>query len=326
MKYRRRIAAFIMLAALLVSSTVCEAAVPNKIDWGATVNLPSSKSIKAHKGRKRAPYICCEPVFKDKSTYVEYSVDFRADHLPKGTYLCVNNFDFDPTSLLERYRSIRRDYSGVAGYAGFQRDLSGRCCILLTIWDTYCYDSKGNMTRIHARQVYPKNNKGFEACTGDTVTGEGCFVHTSLTYNWKKGRNYRALLQLSNPPDGSNSHILFWVCDLKTKRWSLLVEYDLGYHGAYMNRSVAFLEDFSYDKSGSLRSMVLSNFRVNSTRSGWIGTKKAEFSCMYSNGGSYRYGTKGNAFWAITTGLRKRWKAPKTKIYTVKSCETRMPY
>ena len=320
----------IMLAAIscfFYSSNVL-ASIPDQVPWDYYMSIPGSSEISSYFGTERAPYITCEPVFYGMNTYDEFSVDFRADHLPDGTYLCVNNFDFDNSGLLSRYSSVRRDYNGVAGYAGFQKGLNGTTNIILTVWDSYCYDAYGNMNIIQATQVYPANNAGLEVCTGDTINGEGCFIHTLLPYDWREGRDYRAVMQLTNPPDGSNSHLLFYVCDLQTGVWTFLVEYDLGYHQAHMNRCVAFLEDFSTGKAACPRSMVLSNYRVHPTGSAdWLGTTQAVLSCYYSNDGSYQYGSSGNAFWAITTGIGGRCTLPQDNLTCyVDSCETGSPY
>lgn len=196
------------------------------------------------------------------------------------------------------------------------------------MWDSYCYDNRGNMTRIQATQVYPENNEGFEVCVGDLVTGEGCFVHTLLPFDWQEGKNYRALLQLTNPNDGSNSHLIFYVCDLQTDAWYLLVEYDLGYQGASMNRCVSFLEDFSTDAHANFRSMALSDYRVRPAgQVDWTSSREATLYCDTSNNGSYRYGATGNAFWTITTAVPNVWAAPAgAQRFTVTYSDSRVPY
>ena len=165
-------------------------------------------------------------------------------------------------------------------------------------------------------------------CVGDTVTGEGCFVHTVRKIDWKEGHNYRALLQLSNPPDGSNSRIMFWMQDLETGAWTLLAEYDLGYNGNHIYWCCSFLEDFSIGGAGSVRSAALSNYRAHPAgQAEWVSTRKATFSCNYSNGGSYWYGAKGNAFFTITTGLPGRCATPQDPLtVTVNHSEAGSPY
>ena len=302
--------------------------VPDSIKWSSYMSVPSVSERKAYAGTLRAPYITCEPVFSGVSTFYEFSVDFRADYLPNGTYLCVDNWDFYNPGLSRRYKTVKRDYNGVAGYAGFQKAQDGTGKIILTVWDTFCYDQYGQRTVYRASQVYPAGNKGFEICKGDLVTGEGWFVHTILPFDWKKSHNYRALLQLSNPPDGSNSHLLYYVCDLHTGVWTKLVEYDLGYNDVQMNRSVSFLEDFSHGMAGYPRSMALSNYRVHPTGSmTWVSANKAVMNCSYSNNGSYQYGSTGNAFWAITTGIGGRCYTPQKNLTCyVNRYETGQPY
>ena len=328
-RYLRPFISLLILILLIGLSAPAFASPPDSIPWTKMLTIPVESEIRAFRGSMRAPYICCEPEFSGVKTYVEYAVDFRADYAPPGTYLCVSNWSFDDSSLLKRFASVRRDYDGVAGYCGFQkRHDNGQSQIILTVWDTYCYDKYGNMTDIQATQVYPANNKGFEICKQDLVTGEGCFVHTILPYDWQEGKNYRALLQLTNPSDGSSSHLLFYVCDLQTGIWTQLVEYDLGYSGVYMNWGLSFLEDYSSGGAGQLRSAALSNYRVHpSNSSEWTSAKSAKFSCYYSNGGSYSYGARGNAFWTITTGLSNLWPTPENyKKFSVDSCEKGSPY
>ena len=327
-KTLRMLTVMLLTVSMVVSAPLALAVGPNDIPWGDYAAVPSGSAFGSFQGTERAPYICFEPDFSGKLSYDEFAVDFRADHLPIGTYVCVNNWDFDDYGLLRRYRSVKRDYSGVAGYAGFQRLSDGRTFIILTVWDSYCYDTNGKMTRIQATQVYPDNNEGFEACVGDLVTGEGCFVHTLLPFDWQEGSNYRALLQLTNPNDGSNSHLLFYVCNLQTGAWYLLVEYDLGYNGVGMNRCVSFLEDFSSDAHADLRSVALSDYRVRPFgKADWISAREATLYCYYSNNGSYRYGAIGNAFWAVTTAVPGVWTAPANyQRFKVTHSDSGMPY
>lgn len=301
---------------------------PNYIPWGDYAAVSDWSAFSSFTGSQRAPYICCEPDFSGRVSANEFAVDFRADYLPIGTYLCVNNWDFDDHGLLQRYSSVRRDYSGVAGYAGFQRGYDGTTNFILTVWDSYCYDYNNNMIRIQATQVYPENNKGFEACVGDTTTGEGCFVHTLLPFNWEAGKNYRALLQLTNPADGSNSHLLFYICDLQAGAWYRLLEYDLGYNGTCMNRFVSFLEDFSADAHADIRSVALANYRVHPYGSAdWTSSREATLSYYYTNNGSYRYGAYGNAFWAVTTAVPNVWAASANyQRFTVTKSSPGSPY
>lgn len=115
-----------MVVSLLVFAPAALAVGPDSIPWGEYAAVPSGSAFNSFQGTERAPYICCEPDFSGKLSYDEFAVDFRADYLPIGNYLCVNTWDFDDHGLLSRYSSVRRDYDGVAGYAGFQRNYEGK--------------------------------------------------------------------------------------------------------------------------------------------------------------------------------------------------------
>ena len=311
------LALFLSVLALLPSAL----AVEPEISWARVMDLPVPIEISAHKATGRAPYIAGRPVFDGVDGFTDYVVDFRADHLPIGTYLCVCNFDLDTSSLRKRYASVSRDYPGVAGYCGFQRDLTGRTCVIMTVWDTYCRDRAGNLTVVRANCVYPENAP-YERCVGDTTTGEGNFIHCSLDFDWKEGHNYRAALQMYG------SRLTFWVMDLVTGRWTLLMEYDLGYENTWITKPIAFLEDFSTRNHGDIRSMVLFNFRVRDRKTGrWVGTHELRFHESYEYRGSYAYGAQGNAFYAITTNIEGRCAVPpQNQLYRVSACDGSAPY
>lgn len=315
------------LFSLLIALTLCVSmisgafAASTDVSWSSHMELPSQQEMSGHSANDRAPYIVGVPEFGGSGKWTDYVVDFRADHLPKGTYLCVCNFDLDTSPLLKKFASVSRDYPGVGGYCGFQRGYDGKGYAIMTVWDTYCRDRNGNLTIIRANGIYPANGK-FERFEDDTVRGEGCFIHCLVPYDWQEGKNYRAAIQMYN------SRLIFWVEDLETSRWTQLMEYDLGYEGATIQYACTFLEDFSQDAHGYLRSMALSNFRVRDSKDGkWIGTTKLRFSENYEYSGSYNYGSEGNVFWAITTHIPGRCRIPvNDKLYTVRSCDSSAPY
>ncbi len=317
----KKLLSLLMILILCLSMISGAFAASSKISWSSYMDLPSKKEMKSHKANGRAPYIVGTPEFEGSGNWTDYVVDFRADHLPKGTYLCVCTFDLDTSPLLKKYKSVSRDYPGVGGYCGFQRGYDGKGYAIMTVWDTYCRDRKGNLTIVRASGVYPSGGN-FERFEGDTVSGEGCFIHCLVPYDWQKGKNYRAALQMYG------SRLIFWVQDLETSCWTQLMEYDLGYEGASLQYPRAFLEDFSQNTHGYLRSMVLSNFRVRDSRSGkWLSTRKLRFSDCYDYSGSYNYGAQGNAFWAITTHIPGCCKKPaNNKLFTVKSADSSAPY
>lgn len=296
-------------------------AVSPSMNWSSVMNLPSESEIRSHVSTGRAPYIVVRPDFRTSHGFSEYAVDFRADYVPIGTYVCVCNFELDMSALKKKYTSVSRDYPGVGGYAGFQRGYDDKGYVIMTVWDTYCRDKKGNQTIIKAKGIAPAKAP-FERAEGDTVTGEGSFIHCVYPFDWKAGHDYRALIQMYG------SRLQFWVMDLQTNSWTQLMEYDLGYEGAFITYPCAFLEDFSWRDHAAIRSMLLYNFRARDRVTGkWIGAKKAGLSENYEYNGSYAYGAKGNAFYAITTNLPGRCPAPKQNLNcTVTECDTSEPY
>ena len=114
------------------------------IRWADYMNLPTQSEISNHQATGRAPYIVCTPSFSGTDGYTDYVVDFRADYLPIGTYLATGCFDIDNRSLLKQYASVSRDYNGIGAYCGFQKLYDGSGIAIMTVWDTYCKDRKGN--------------------------------------------------------------------------------------------------------------------------------------------------------------------------------------
>ena len=290
------------------------------IRWNEYMKLPSQSEMSSHTATGRAPYIVCTPSFSGTDGYTDYAVDFRADYLPVGTYLAVCNFDIDNGSLLKQYASVSRDYYGVGAYCGFQKLYDGSGIAIMTVWDTYCKDRQGNTHIIKATGI-KASGAAFER---NKDQREGSFLHCLAPYDWKAGRDYRALIQLYG------SRLQFWVQDLTTQSWTQLMEFDLGYEGGYIKTPCAFLEDFSYSNRdhAAIRTMSLSNFRVRDRSTGkWIGTNKASFRQDYDYHGSYNYGAQGNTFWAITSNIEGLCRKPKQNMqYTVTAFESKAPY
>ena len=119
-----------------------------------------------------------------------------------------------------------------------------------------------------------------------------------------------------------------WLCDLSTMTWSKLIEYDLGIRNTYMNRAVAFLEDYLVETAAEYRDVHLSNFRAWNARTGkWVPATSAVLCQNYNHPGSYTWGSDDSSFWCMTTGLPNIWKAPKDYTrYKVRTCETGSPY
>ena len=288
--------------------------------WEHCMRFPTKDEIANHQATGRAPYIVCRPIFADSTGFSDYAVDFRADYLPQGTYLCTCNFDINTSCLLDKYAYVSRDYPGVGAYCGFQRGVDGKGYINMTVWNTYCFDQNGKrVNTIKATGIYPES--GFYRAED---SAEGSFLQCYYSYDWKEGKDYRTVLQLYG------SRLIFWIQDLSTQSWKRLAEFDLGYEGGYIKSPCVFLEDFSRTSPNhaEIRTMELSNFRVRDYQSRkWIGTKTAEFSENKNYNGSYNYGSRENVFWAITSNMEDRCTLPPQNMkYSVNACETQPPY
>ncbi|MBQ6594490.1 MAG: DUF3472 domain-containing protein [Clostridia bacterium] len=292
-------------------------------DWDAEIGLPGRAAVNDFRPVGRSPYISVHPDLSAAEGFTEYAVDFRADHQPTGTYLCCCNWDMDTGSLRERYPSVARDYEGVAGYAGFQVRGDGVKLAIMSVWDTYCRDREGRTVTICPTVVYAS-----DALVSQAFDGEGSGTQCLVAYDWKEGHPYRMLLQQSRSETTGNTLMAMWVCDLETMRWTKLIEYDLGYGDTWMDRAVAFLEDFQVQTAGEVRSMELSSFRVRDRKSGsWISADRAVFLNNYAYAGSYTFGSDEGCFYVATTGLPGQWRAPSEGAYfTVSRAETGVPY
>lgn len=51
--------------------------------------------------------------------YSEYKVEFKAGLSAGGTYCCLGNWQMDYSWLEEQGMTVRTEYDGVHGYAGF---------------------------------------------------------------------------------------------------------------------------------------------------------------------------------------------------------------
>ena len=292
-----------------------------RTEWGSRMNLPTDAEIRAFRTGSRSPYIVCRPSF-GVGRYGEYAVDFRADYLPRGTYLCGCNFDLDYGSLTGRYSRLWRDYNGVAAYAGFQVWDDGTRAAIFSVWDTYARDRSGRQTTFRARRLRPSN-----PLKGGPFGGEGSGVQCLVSYPWQAGRTYRLLIQVYPGETDGVTRLSMWVCDLSSNAWQQLVEYEIDIGGLTMSDACAFLENYTPATAGEIRTMELSNFRVSRGGGQWTAASRATFEQNYDYPGSYAYGSDGTRFWAITTGLTGRCRKPaQNAAFKVTRCEKGSPY
>lgn len=293
--------------------------------WESRMMLPSNEAVSSYHSNERSPYITCRPEFPGTSGFIEFSVDFKADAQPIGTYLAVCNWDMDTRELSSRFEYVGRDYPGVAAHAGFQVLADGSRVANMNVWDTYLIDANGTHSTLRATKTYPDNPRSCRA-----FDNEGYGVRTMVDYNWRPGETYRALIQCNQTEVGT-TELLFYVCDLATGRWDKLISYDLGFGNSYMTSPCSFLENFDTDTSAAVRTMEVGNFRVNSLdKKEWVTASTATMSesWVYKYPGSYAYGSDGSYFWAITSampGLSKTQTADE-QLFEVSQAQTGCPY
>lgn len=288
--------------------------------WSGVMDIPAIDEATGFQTTERSPYIGCHPSFDRSDSFTAFAVDFRADFLPPGTYLCGCQFDLDLGELQSRYANVYRDYNGVAGYAGFQVLEDGSHVAILSIWDTYCVDSAGNTTTLRARLLYPavSDNQSFG--------GEGTGAHCVVPYDWQAGHTYRMRLSEGISTTDGQCVIHLSVCDLETGIWTDLIDYGLGVEYTCMKAPFcSFLENFLPATAGQVRSACWSNYRAMSASTGaWVPAASALLE-HYTGAGSYCFGASADSFWAITTGLPGRCTPTEDAVFSVENCETGAP-
>lgn len=276
-------------------------------DWGASLAFPSQEEIQQANAaaRAQAPYIAGCLGLQEGLRYTSYSVDFKADAAPAGTYCCLAQWACDLGRLQGRYPDARCDYAGVGGYAGLQHRSQGDWVSILSLWNVYYTDESGATQTLQARLVYP------EPDDNPQFGGEGQGVHRIVQYPWREGRWYRMLLQCGTSEAGTTL-VDQQVCDLASGQWTRLCCYDTGIEGAALVApGYFFLENYDPATCGEVRSMEVANVTV--TPADGSGAYTVDSAYLSPNGGepaysgSYAYGAQGNRFWAITSGVGGDW-------------------
>ena len=280
-------------------------AVQTDRNWNAVMPLPTMSEIEEF-NRNRTPYSPRSPYIGGwmqadmYDGYVEYSLEFKSDFLPPGTYCCGANFYLDYPVLRESYADVHTDYNGVSGYAGLQYSPEGTTNAIMTIWDEYCIDNSGNQTVVKAKLIYPEN----ESAMNNKDMQEGNFVHYLPPFQWSAGRWYRMTLRCTEIPDSDHTGIEMRITDLTTTAETLICKYDLGVPNVYFKGNNAFfLECFDPTHAGEIRTMECRNVQVVDL--GGISHRLTDcyMSQSYDYPGSYKYGSDGNTFYMITTGI-----------------------
>ena len=242
----------------------------------------------------------------ENTRYTEFSIEFKADYLPQGTYCALGSWKMDYSSLESQYASVSVE-STIHGYAGFQRREGNEMVGILSFWDVHCTDASGNQTTIRATRVYPETTNSTEE-----FGGEGTGAHSLVPYQWEAGHWYRMHLVCGTSSETGNTTVEQWVEDLETNETTLLSKYEVGVQNSCFKGSTAFfLEDYLSQYAGEVRSMEVRNAKYLDESTGqWQDITQAY---MALNGGlptyegSYNFGASGDHFWMITSGVGGDW-------------------
>lgn len=269
--------------------------------WKARMDFPTQEEIDKFNANDPtlSPYVAAWMHASAADRFDEYSIEFKADYVPNYTYCCLGNFLLDYSDLEGKYASYSSSV-GINGYAGFQYRAPGETPVAIqSIWDLYCTDEKGEVTTIRAQRVFP------EPDDNETFTGEGDGVHCITDYDWKAGKWYRMLLKLDTSEITGNTTIEQQVLDLETGEWTLLSKYDLGVKNVKFYYDVAiFMEDYLPAASANVRTMEVRNVSVHPVGAeDWMPVRSGVFLQNYDHAGSYAFGTEGDVFWMISTGI-----------------------
>lgn len=281
----------------------------SSMDWKKVFPIPSREQINAYRNPyyRRSPYLSCWLDISDKTRYTEYMVDFRAGHLPKGTYLCLGNWKMDQSSLRKKYKSIKMYVDSTHAYAGFQRIADGNTTAIMSFWDMECMDYRGNITKLSAARLYPAH-----VLNGGRFGGEGEGERSNVPFLWEAGHWYRMHLKCMPSTRQKGTIVEQWVCDLETGTNTLLTRFLVPIvDSSFMGNISMFLENFLPETSGEVRSMEVRNPMYLEAMTGeW---RKINNVYLGSRGGipefegSYSFGVDEDRIYMITSGVGGDW-------------------
>lgn len=299
--------------------------------WKDVFPLPTQTQIRAYTNPDwlRSPYIAGWLDIGKTDRFTEYTVDFKADYAPVGTYCSLANWEMDMSELKKTHTNIHKE-ADISAYAGFQNTSTekGKATIM-SFWDIFATDPNGKEITIRPTLVYPEYDHD------DDFTGEGTGAHRIVPYDWEDNHWYRMLLQAYPSPDTGNTLVDQWVCDLETGKWTRMCCYDTGLKNSHFVGSVAFfLENYLPQYAGEIRSMEVANVRIRDLSTGqW---RDIEGAYLNSQGGkpkyegSYAFGSREDRFWMITSGVGGDWynngKGQTAGNYTIRNTAVGDPY
>ncbi|MBR2889330.1 MAG: DUF3472 domain-containing protein [Oscillospiraceae bacterium] len=294
-------------------------------DWEALFPIPSPGEIRAYRNpqKRRSPYLCGYLQVPRNVRYTEYQVDFRAGHLPRGTYCCLGCWAMDLSGLRRHYRSVPDMYT--SAYAGFQRIDDGRTVSIMSFWDISCTDRSGRQITLRPKILYPDTQIG-----GGEFWGEGTGARCTAPYEWEAGHWYRMHLRCVNPPDVGTTYVEQWVRDLETGEKRLLCCYDtLIPNSAFLGNAAIFLENYLWETAGQVRSMEVRNPMYRREDTGkWhritqvlLDPQDGPDHGLDPYIGSYDFGIQEDRIWMITCGAGGDWlhngRGRKRNQYTI---------
>lgn len=291
--------------------------------WSDIFRFPTQEQIAAYSGGKRSPYLSTWLSAGQDVRYDMYSVDFKSDYIPYGTYSSVFNGYLDFSQLNKQ--GIVADNNGyISLYAGLQQGAEGSDTnFILSFWDIHCTDAAGNTTVIRPERIYPQQKND-----NDTFGNEGEGAHTILPYEWKAGRWYRMVLRCGTSETTGNTTVEQWFQDLKTEEWTHTCTYDTGLKDTcFIGNMALFSENYLSQYAGEVRTLEFTNVRIH-TSDGWHDVSSTNYitSNPYSETpGSWDAGTDKNTFYMISTGVPGWGRTEKTGPLTIQNRESGGP-
>ena len=277
------------------------------LNWGALTTLPTRSEIDAANATAslRSPYMAVWLTIPDGTRYKEYTIDFKADYFPVGSYYSLGNWYMDFPELEQQYTQIVSDSGGIQGYAGFQNINSGEHMGIMSFWDLHCTDAAGNVTTLRPTVIYPENPYQSEEFGGEGV-GAKCLD----PYPWEENHWYRFHIRCTDNAVTGTTEVEFWVCDLEQGEYTLICAYDMGTGNAAFQGSIAiFLENYLPSTAGEIRTLEVCNPQYLDEATGqWCAITEGYMiptgdGMGMSYTGSYDYGMEVNRLWIMTTGV-----------------------
>ena len=279
------------------------------LNWDQLTVLPTQQEIQASNNTAtlRSPYMAVWFTIPSDVRYTEYTIDFKSDHFPRGSYYCLGNWTMDYAPLEAKYTNVTTD--GISAYAGFQNIYNGEHKGIMSFWDVYCTAADGHVDTLRATPIYP-----VDPYKSGEFGGEGVGAQCIVNYDWEENHWYRFHIRCTESAETGNTVVSFLVADLETGEYTLLCSYDIGFPGSAFEGSMAiFLENYLPETAGEIRSLEVRNPRYLREDTGkWCELTEGD---MYPNAsagisdyvGSYDYGVEGDRLWIMTTGVGNRY-------------------